>query len=58
MSTIWKIEAIPRETNGGRLRDLTDMTLAYGYDELRQLYITNDQNRTIHCKGINEAIVN
>lgn len=37
--------------------DQTDMILAYGYDDLRQLMIGNDQNSTVHCKGISEAIV-
>ena len=37
--------------------DQTDMILAYGYDELRQLTIGNDQNSTVHCRGISEAIV-
>lgn len=54
--TIWKIEVIPRESNN-RVMDQTDMILAYGYDELRQLFIVNDANATVHCRGISEAIV-
>lgn len=63
--TIWKIEAIAHENIGVATRssssssitDQTDMILAYGYDDLRQLFITNGQNGTDKCRGINEAII-
>nr|XP_027197147.1 protein bassoon-like [Dermatophagoides pteronyssinus] len=36
--------------------DQTDLILAYGYDELKQIYIKNSINSTI-CRDIHEAIV-
>lgn len=50
MPTIWKVEAIGRENSVAHFADQTDMILAYGYDDLRQLNIVNNANST-HCRG-------
>ncbi|KAF7496133.1 hypothetical protein SSS_05368 [Sarcoptes scabiei] len=69
VQTVWKIEAIDEDrlqklnrSNSNRtisstfLLDQSDMILAYGYDERKQLFIKNRPDST-HCKDIHEAIV-